>query len=67
MKEYKTAKNLKIACIKKGIKIYELAKELELTPDYISKVIMGIRNLSEDKKEKAAEILNTPKNFLFEE
>ena len=42
MKLYKTAKNLKIACIKNNIKIYELAIKLDLTPDYLSKVIMGI-------------------------
>ena len=66
-KEYRPAKNLKIACIKNNIKIYELAKKLQLTPDYLSKVIMGIRDLSENKKEEAAKILGFSKEFLFKE
>jgi transcriptional regulator with XRE-family HTH domain len=60
-------KNLKIACIKKGIKIYELARELEVTPDYLSKVIIGIKKLSDKKKNKASSILGEDKEYLFKE
>ena len=60
-------KNLKIACIKKGIKIYELARELEVTPDYLSKVIIGIKKLSDEKKKKASSILGEDRQYLFKE
>ena len=67
MLKIKRNTNLKIECIKKDVKIYELANSIGVTPDYLSKVIMGIRNLSPEKKNMAAKILGTSSDYLFKE
>ncbi len=56
---------LKIACIEKGIKIYELANEIGVSDSLISKVIAGMRDLDEDKKEKIAIKLDKHKEEIF--
>jgi len=56
---------LKIALIKKDITQAELAKRLGVTPDYISHIIGGIRELSYLKQIEVARILGVPREILF--
>ena len=56
---------LKIACVEKGIKLYELAEKLGVTPDYIYQVIGGVGNLSYIKQVEASQILGIPREILF--
>ena len=56
---------LKVACIEKGIKIYELADAIGVSDSLMSKVIAGMRNLDEDKKEKIAIKLDKTKEEIF--
>ncbi len=58
-------KELKIALINKEITEAELAKRLGVTPDYISHVIGGIRELSYLKQVEVARILGEPREILF--
>ncbi len=67
MTKCKSAKNLKIECIRNDVKIYKLANSIGITPDYLYKVLMGIRNLSDEKKEMAAKFLGTDTDYLFKE
>ena len=57
--------NLKLALIKKEITSRELAEKLGVTPEYISNIIGGIRELSYPKQVKAAHILEMPREILF--
>jgi len=56
---------LKLALIKKDMTQAELAKKLGVTPEYISYIIGGIRELSYLKQIEAARILGVPREILF--
>jgi len=56
---------LKVACLEKGITQRELAKRLGVTSVYISYVIMGVRELGDNRKIEAARILSKPRELLF--
>ena len=56
---------LKIALVEKNMKENELAKKLGVTPEYISNVIGGIRELSYLKQVEVSKILDTPRAVLF--
>ena len=56
---------LKVACIEKGIKQYELARFLGIDESLISKHINGIRELSEENINKATEFLRVNKENII--
>jgi len=56
---------LKLALIRKNITNRELAERLGVTPEYISNVIGGIRELSYLKQVEVSKILDTPRAVLF--
>ena len=56
---------LKVACIEKRIKQYELARLLGIDESLISKHINGVRELSEENINKAAEFLKVNKKSIL--
>ena len=56
---------LKLICIEKGVKQYELARFLGIDESLISKHINGARELSEENKNKVAEFLKVKKENMY--
>jgi transcriptional regulator with XRE-family HTH domain len=59
-------KELKIACIREGIKQRELARAVGVSETLISLVAAGERNIDDKKKKIIARILNRPTEMLFD-
>jgi len=59
-------KELKIACIREGIKQYELARAVGVSESLISLVAAGERHIDEKKRKIIARILNRPVEAIFD-
>jgi len=57
---------LKIACLREGIKQCELARAVGVSESLISMVAAGERHIDEKKKKIIARILNRPLETLFD-
>jgi len=57
---------LKIACLREGIKQKELARAVGVSESLISLVTTGERHINEKKKKIIARILNKPLEAIFD-